>query len=658
MFNVRRPPSVSIRWCPMRYVAGLCLVLIAGWIVAARGEETHGRIVVKVTEEGTGEPVRGATVHAHLGISEPMEVTSKRITDASGKCELAVPWGNLRLSTPMPPAGYWMAQKMFGRLVPQESLVVTRAEPIIERSFTATKGVVWPVKVMTVGGKPLAGARPHAMGRTFGSGRGGIDVTDAMGEGLLTLPPEGGDVQVHCSFEPNLTELPRPVTLQIEPGFDHKNVVRQARAAQGDRIEIFDDQGRKVSYEGCRIAIRDRTAQIVLEVPELVGPSMAVEVAGHVVDHTGQPIKDATVIGGGYGLPTGEYSKQTDDQGAFRLRGLVKWSPPGEHPAFPIMVTKDGYAGARITQLFDGTEGAEVELKDPIVLKPGYSARVQVLGEDGRSVEGAWAEYNSRGFQTSIPKTDAEGFCTIPNLPEGKTGVRFSYGEQGAGASIEVGPATSQAPATIIRLKKVATGPLATASRQRPRRKPLAVGQAAPEWSISQWTDGKQHSLAALRGKVVVVEFWDIGCGPCRRITMPVSSAMEPKYAKDVAFVHIHPATEEPKTVQEWLATQPWNLLVGFDEGTSPTDSTTLKRYGVEGFPTEFIVARNGRVVDNGDLGATAEERLAKMRVLAEEAELPWPLEKDASEEETIRRMQRFHEHWMTKRIEAALAEK
>jgi hypothetical protein len=46
---------------------------------------------------------------------------------------------------------------------------------------------------------------------------------------------------------------------------------------------------------------------------------------------------------------------------------------------------------------------------------------------------------------------------------------------------------------------------------------------------------------------------------------------------------------------------------------------------------------------------------MAKRKTLAEEAGLPWPIEKDASEAETIQRLRRFHEHWMTKKIEAAL---
>jgi thiol-disulfide isomerase/thioredoxin len=347
-----------------------------------------------------------------------------------------------------------------------------------------------------------------------------------------------------------------------------------------------------------------------------------------------------------------EHQKQTDEEGAFRFRGLLKWSPPGQLPGFSIVATKEGCASAQATHIYVAGEDGTMHLKDPIVLRPGYSVRLQVLSEDGQPVEGAWVQSNASGFQ--IVKSGVDGNCVLENLPEGTTAVGVSYGSDGASSNVVASPSTPSASAVVVRLKKRSAKPTATASK--PKVKRVAVGEAAPEWSISQWTDAKEHSLAALRGKVVVIEFWDFGCGPCKAITMPVSNALQPKYAKDVAFVHIHPAGEELSFVREWLAAQPWDMLVGFDKGTGPTDSETLKRYGVDGYPEIFIVDRQGRIIDNGENAATEAQEMARRKVLAEEAGLPWPIEKDASEGEKIRRLQLFHEHWMTKKIQAALA--
>jgi hypothetical protein len=347
-----------------------------------------------------------------------------------------------------------------------------------------------------------------------------------------------------------------------------------------------------------------------------------------------------------------EYQKKGDEAGRFRFRGLFHWSPPGQLPAFAIVASKDGYTGAKTTHLFAAGDDGTMRLEDPLVLRPGFTARVQVLGDEDQPLEGAWAELSAADYQNA--KSDSQGLCTLRNLPAGETPVRFSYGELSGSAKIAAGPDTETAPPVVVRLRKGNWDPLARPST--PKLKRVAVGEQAPEWSIRQWSDHKQRSLSAMRGRIVVIEFWDISCRPCREITMPVHKALSPKYAKDVTFLYIHPAIEEAHLVQQVVNRERWDIVVGLDEGTERTDSVTLNRYGVGGcLPWTFIIDRQGRILDNDDMGATPEERLAKSRVLAKETGLPWPLDKDASEGELVRRMRRFHEHWMTKRIEAAL---
>ena len=101
---------------------------------------------------------------------------------------------------------------------------------------------------------------------------------------------------------------------------------------------------------------------------------------------------------------------------------------------------------------------------------------------------------------------------------------------------------------------------------------------------------GGTVSLAGLRGKVVVLNFWQSYCPPCTR-EAPVVSAVAKKWAgKGVVFVGVD---------EQDLSGPATKFMRRFDI-TYPVisdDGPLIGHYGVTGYPETFFIDKRGRVI-------------------------------------------------------------
>lgn len=113
------------------------------------------------------------------------------------------------------------------------------------------------------------------------------------------------------------------------------------------------------------------------------------------------------------------------------------------------------------------------------------------------------------------------------------------------------------------------------------------VGQTAPDFDAVSVTE-ESVSLSALRGKVVVLNFWFIACPPCR-VEMPKLNSLVEEYSgQEVAFISLAPDTKEQ--LLEFLSEYEFLYEV------IPNATPIAELYSVNGAPTHLIIDKEGTV--------------------------------------------------------------
>ena len=146
---------------------------------------------------------------------------------------------------------------------------------------------------------------------------------------------------------------------------------------------------------------------------------------------------------------------------------------------------------------------------------------------------------------------------------------------------------SSSARRELAKLRRVGSGPpMAAAAEMR----------LAPEFQgIVEWVNSEPLSLKALRGRVVLVDFWTYSCINCLR-TFPHLKAWDRAYRDDgLTIVGVHSpefAFERvPDNVRTAVRKQGLRYPVALDN-----DFATWTAYANEYWPAKYLIDRTGRV--------------------------------------------------------------
>ncbi len=132
-----------------------------------------------------------------------------------------------------------------------------------------------------------------------------------------------------------------------------------------------------------------------------------------------------------------------------------------------------------------------------------------------------------------------------------------------------------------------------------------AGSRKAPEWLVSEWLNVPGVTLSELKGKVVIVEFFQLWCPGCNKFSIPLMKEWTRTFKKEIdagklTMLSIHTVFEghsyqNPERLKSFIKEKGIEHLVGIDMHKNGDHiPETMKRYETRGTPEMAIIDRNG----------------------------------------------------------------
>ena len=223
-------------------------------------------------------------------------------------------------------------------------------------------------------------------------------------------------------------------------------------------------------------------------------------------------------------------------------------------------------------------------------------------GRDAQANE-RYIEYLMADNQYETIKEKAENFIKSGN---GNDKIIKAYKT----AYLKVNPTAKDVDANLATFEKEAY------ASQVAEIKKTMLDEEAPGFTLKD-TKGKDVSLASLKGKTVILDFWATWCGPCKA-SFPGMQEVVTKYKNDDKVVLLFVDTFErgankEKMVEDFIKSNNYTFHVVYDAELDGGNAFEVAdKYGITGIPTKVIIGPDGRMKFKSVGYSGSNEKLVK----------------------------------------------
>lgn len=146
------------------------------------------------------------------------------------------------------------------------------------------------------------------------------------------------------------------------------------------------------------------------------------------------------------------------------------------------------------------------------------------------------------------------------------------------------------------------------------------IGKTAPDFSLKD-LEGAEVKLSALRGKIVVIDFWATWCPPCVR-SLPVLAEVTKSFQDQGVVFYAINAREDVTKIREFLKSKDLSIPVLLD-----ADGGVMTLYGVQSIPQSVVIDKEGiiRSVHVGFSPDLKTKLSSELETLVKGGQLPAP---------------------------------